>query len=53
MTNEEYKQKVNPCFLCSCWDEDREGCTMPAVDRIYACPLEFDEEDNEEGHYDG
>ena len=27
----------NPCYGCDCWDSDREGCTMPSVDRGYAC----------------
>lgn len=29
----------NPCINCGCYDEDM-GCTMPSVDKIYACPLE-------------
>lgn len=34
----------NPCARCGCWDSDREGCTMPSCDRLYACPLEEDKE---------
>ena len=29
----------NPCFNCDCYDPDM-GCTMPAVDKSYACSLE-------------
>lgn len=29
----------NPCFNCDCYDPDM-GCTMPSVDRSYACSLE-------------
>ena len=38
-------QNDNECYSCSCWDSDREGCTMPSVDRVYACPLYSDEND--------
>lgn len=33
----------NPCYGCGCWDSDREGCTMPSIDRGYACKLQMDE----------
>ena len=26
------------CYFCDCYDEDF-GCTMPAIDKVYACPL--------------
>ena len=39
MTREEYIREVNSCFGCDCYDEDM-GCTMPSVDRAYACSLE-------------
>lgn len=39
MTAEEYREKINPCYGCDCWDEDM-GCLMAGVDRTYACPLE-------------
>lgn len=29
----------NECFHCDCYDSDR-GCTMPSIDRVYACTLE-------------
>lgn len=32
----------NPCYGCDCYDPDM-GCTMPSVDRSYACSLENDE----------
>lgn len=31
--------KTNPCWSCDCYDEDM-GCTMPSIDKAYACPLE-------------
>lgn len=40
---EDYRAKVNPCYGCGCWDEDM-GCTMPAVDKCYACSLEDERE---------
>lgn len=49
MTIEEYKQKVNPCYGCGCWDEDL-GCMMPSLDRRYACPLETEKEDDDHGN---
>lgn len=33
----------NPCLSCDCYDPDI-GCTMPSIDRNYACPLFDDEE---------
>lgn len=30
---------TNDCSHCDCWDEEREGCTMPSCDKSYACPL--------------
>lgn len=41
MTEEEYRRDVNPCFGCGCWNPDT-GCTMPSIDRSYACWLEED-----------
>ena len=29
---------MNECLTCDCYDED-VGCTMPSVDKCYACPL--------------
>ena len=34
-------RETNPCFGCGCYDPDM-GCTMPSVDKCYACPLESD-----------
>lgn len=31
----------NPCLDCDCYDPDF-GCTMPSLDRYYACPLYAD-----------
>jgi hypothetical protein len=31
--------KDKSCLNCDCYDPDL-GCTMPSVDRGYACPLE-------------
>lgn len=39
MTIEEYRENIKPCYGCGCWDEDG-GCTMPSLDKAYACPLE-------------
>lgn len=43
MNKEEYK---NPCLRCGCdcYDEDM-GCTMPSIDKSYACPLEVEKEE--------
>ena len=40
MTLEQYRKEVNPCYGCGCYDSDM-GCSMPSVDRSYACPLEW------------
>ena len=40
-------QNVNECYFCSCWDSDREACTLPAIDKIYACPLYSNEKEKE------
>ena len=29
---------MNKCLSCGCYDED-VGCTMPSIDKWYACPL--------------
>ena len=39
MTLEEYRRDISPCFGCGCWNPDM-GCSMPDLDRGYACPLE-------------
>ena len=36
MTNKNLYE--NLCLSCSCYDEDL-GCTMPSIDRTYACPI--------------
>ena len=33
------KKETNPCLGCDAYDEDL-GCTMPSIDRSYACPKE-------------
>lgn len=33
-------RRIPPCYDCGAWDDEREGCTMAAPDRQYACPLE-------------
>lgn len=35
---------MNECLYCDCYDEDF-GCTMPSIDKSYACPLYADEEE--------
>lgn len=35
-------RETNPCFGCGCYDSDM-GCTMPSIDKSYACPLKTDE----------
>ena len=30
---------MEDCYKCGFWDHDREGCTCPAPDRAYACPI--------------
>lgn len=37
MSRDEYIHTVNPCYGCGCYDPD-EGCSMPGIDRVYACP---------------
>ena len=37
MSRDEYIHTVNPCYGCDCYDPDYEGCTMPGIDRLYAC----------------
>lgn len=37
-------KEINPCYSCDCNDPDL-GCTMPSLDKRYACPLEVDEEE--------
>lgn len=39
---------MEECYTCSCWDSEREGCTIPSVDLIYACPLYAEKEEEEE-----
>lgn len=29
---------MNECLKCDCYDED-VGCTMPSIDKWYACSL--------------
>lgn len=29
---------MNECLKCDCYDED-VGCTMPSIDKCYACSL--------------
>lgn len=38
----------NSCLNCDCYDPDT-GCTMPSVDKSYACTLE--EDAHEMKHY--
>ena len=38
------EKNVNECLYCGCYDEDF-GCTMPSIDKWYACPLERNEEE--------
>ena len=40
-------RRIPPCFNCGAWDDEREGCTMAAPDRQYACPLEDNKETKE------
>lgn len=30
---------MDDCYKCGFWDHDREGCTCPVPDRVYACPI--------------
>ena len=34
------KRKINHCLVCGCYDPDM-GCTMPSIDKWYAC-TEYD-----------
>lgn len=47
------------CYTCDCYDRDAEQCTMPSIDKDYACPiyannyvrdieLEYERQDKEE-----
>lgn len=31
---------MEECYNCDCWDNELEQCTMPSIDRIYACKKE-------------
>ena len=37
---------MDVCYNCNCWDSDFECCTMPSVDRWYACPIESEKPEN-------
>lgn len=39
---------TDPCKRCTCWDPDREGCTMPQADRWYACQIESQRPENQQ-----
>lgn len=44
------------CFSCPCWDSDAECCTMPSVDKFYACSLcnsDYDQSDCVDEGYPG
>lgn len=41
------EKSVNKCLYCDCYDEDF-GCTMPSMDKWYACPLEANDEELQE-----
>ena len=53
MTLKEYREKVNPCYGCGCWDEEAEGFTMPGTDRDFACHLEIEKHAQEAKQDDG
>ena len=38
----------NPCLDCDCYDPDM-GCSMPGIDRSYACPQRFEDDGQTEG----
>lgn len=38
MSRDEYIHTVNSCYDCPSYDPD-EGCSMPGLDREYACRL--------------
>lgn len=44
---DEMKETLNECLGCGCYDED-VGCTMPSIDKWYACPLYADEDELKE-----
>lgn len=33
------RKEIKSCYECGAWDSDREGCTMPSSDMLYACPI--------------
>ena len=35
------------CAKCDCFDHDYGSCTMPSCDKIYACPLEGGEDEDD------
>ena len=35
---------ISSCNSCGAYDSDREGCTMSDCDKLYACPLERENE---------
>ena len=35
----EHDNEKDPCLTCGCYDQDM-GCTMPSVDKLYACSRE-------------
>lgn len=38
---------MNRCLACSCYDPDSESCTMPSMDKWYACPIEAEKPENQ------
>ncbi len=38
---------ISSCIECDCYDEDF-GCTMPSVDKSYACPLNSPDDEEED-----
>lgn len=38
-------REIDECANCDCNDPD-VGCTMPSIDRSYACPLNTDSEED-------
>ena len=45
-TDRNGKEFKNPCSTCDAYDPDYESCTIPSVDKSYACPY------NDEGGTD-
>lgn len=39
-------KEVNECLTCDAYDPDL-GCTIPSIDRSYACPYEENDEELE------